>query len=116
MDASLPNRKADDITQFAYRTVSDHMRSICVAIGDGLSPSRLGLGAYLKHLIIKTIKISKKAFEIKDDRHLVLLLTSLVPVVAKSLYQAYPNILADTDRIQEVCAFVCASTELLNYI
>ncbi len=102
INRSLPSQLQTQNTQFAYRTVSDHMRSICVAISDGLSPSRIGLGAYLKYLITKTVKLCKNPFGIADENDINRLMGSLVPVIANSLYQAYPNISNDVNLIQEV--------------
>jgi alanyl-tRNA synthetase len=87
----------------AYRILSDHMRTITVAIGDGLMPSRNGLGGFLKFLILKCMKICNETFSIKDEMSL---LCSLVPVIADTLKVAYPDLVQKIDFIQKVNYFM----------
>ena len=44
--------KLNDPISVSYRTLSDYMRSITISISDGLTPSRNGLGGFLKFLIV----------------------------------------------------------------
>ena len=89
----------DQSLLFAYRTLSDHMRSICVAISDGLVPSRNGLGGFLKFLILKCFKLSKDTFKVPNE---VDMLCKMVPVVVESLREAYPELACKTLYIQQV--------------
>ena len=84
----------------AYRTLSDHMRTITVSISDGLIPTRIGLGSYLKYILLKSMKIAESDFKIKGNPSDFL--NTLVPVVAYTLKDAYPQLLTDTVRVQEV--------------
>ena len=84
----------------AYRTLSDHMRTITVSISDGLIPTRIGLGSYLKYILLKSMKIAETDFKIKGNPSDFL--NSLVPIVADTLKDAYPQLVTDTVRVQEV--------------
>lgn len=94
------NNTSNDELKYAYRTISDHMRSIVVSISDGLMPSKTGLGGYLKYLILKCFDISLNVFKIDKDPHL--LLNSLVPIIVNTLKEAYPQLENDISRIQHV--------------
>ena len=85
---------------YAYRVLSDHVRSITVAISDGLMPSRNGLGGFLKYLILKSIKISRETFAVHNKEYD--LLCQLVPVVVQSLQGAYPELASKTRFVQDV--------------
>ena len=75
------------------------MRSICVAISDGLLPSRNGLGGFLRYLILKCMKLSKETFGVDDQAEF---LCRIVPIVVDSLKQAFPELESKTAYIQQV--------------
>jgi alanyl-tRNA synthetase len=83
----------------AYRTLSDHMRSIVISISDGLLPSRNGLGGFLKYLILKCMNIAKDDFKSDNETDL---LCRMVPVVVMTLQNAYPDLKEKVKYIQEV--------------
>ena len=85
---------------YAYRTISDHVRSITFAISDGLMPSRNGLGGFLKFLILKSLNLAKETFEIKEKQ--AELLCKLVPIVIGSLKDSYPELTDKSQLIQQV--------------
>lgn len=86
--------------KYGYRTLADHMRSITIAISDGLLPTRGGLGSYLKYLIFKCMRLSQEIFQINSNQSQFLV--SLVPIIVNTLKDAYPQLEADCERIQEV--------------
>ena len=75
-----------------YRRLSDYMRSITVSIGDGLVPSRNGLGGFLKSLILDSLRIVHKSFGVADKAKSVELLAALVDVNVNKLAPAYPEL------------------------
>ena len=83
----------------AYRTLSDHMRSITVSISDGLVPSRNGLGGFLKFLILKCMNLGKDVFKSENETEL---LCQMVPIVVNTLRVAYPELAGKVKYIQEV--------------
>jgi alanyl-tRNA synthetase len=83
----------------SYRILSDHMRSICVSISDGLMPSRNGLGGFLKYLILKCMSVGRERFHVKNETEL---LCALVPIVVDGLKGAYPELANKTLYIQQV--------------
>ena len=85
----------------AYRTLSDHMRSIVVAVGDGLVPSRNGLGGFLKYLIMKCMNLAKDVFKSDNETDL---LCNMVPIVVMTIENAYPDLKRKIQYIQEVLA------------
>jgi alanyl-tRNA synthetase len=87
--------------KYGYRTLSDHMRTITVAVSDGLIPTRTGLGGYLRFLMLKCMRISSEVFKINKNQ--AEFLCSLVPVIVDTLKDAYPQLDSDRERIQEVC-------------
>ena len=101
---SMPEyKKCNPEQQASYRILADHMRSISVSISDGLVPSRNGLGGFLKHLILKSLKLCNESFRIKKESQL---LCELVPLVVDSLKQAHPGISNKTAYIQQVNSFL----------
>jgi alanyl-tRNA synthetase len=84
---------------YSYRCLSDHMRSICVSISDGLMPSRNGLGGFLKYLILKCMKICKDTFRAENQTEM---LCKMVPIVIGTLKNAYPELEQKTFYIQQV--------------
>lgn len=97
---SIHECSQDSELKYGYRSIADHIRTISVAISDGLIPTRCGLGGYLKHLILKCLRISNEIFKIPDNQ--AEFLCSLVPVVVDTLKDTYSNLEADKERIQEV--------------
>ena len=83
----------------AYRTLSDHMRSIVISISDGLLPSRNGLGGFLKFLILKCTNIAKDDFKSDNETDLI---CRMVPVVVMTVQNAYPDLKEKVKYIQEV--------------
>ena len=86
-----------------YRTLSDHMRTITVSVSDGLIPTRTGLGGYLKFLVLKCMRLSNEVFKVNKNQ--AEFLCTLVPVIIDTLKDAYPQLEADSERIQEVGLF-----------
>ena len=75
------------------------MRSISFSISDGLSPSRNGLGGFLKYLILKSLKVCNETFKVEDSSQLM---CQLVPPVIESFRGAYPEITNKSEYIQKV--------------
>jgi alanyl-tRNA synthetase len=91
----------------AYRMLSDHMRSVCVAISDGLMPSRNGLGGFLKFLILKCMSVARESFGVTNETDL---LCEMASTVVDSLAIAYPELTGRKNYIQEVRHFVLLSS------
>ncbi|XP_052830844.1 alanine--tRNA ligase, cytoplasmic [Octopus bimaculoides] len=81
----------------AYRIVADHIRMSTISIGDGLLPSRDGLGHKLRHVIHRALHQSHTIFQAPAG-----FFGSLVNDVAESLEDVFPECFQDKTMIQEI--------------
>lgn len=86
----------NDIDDVAFKVISDHIRTVAFAIGDGALPSNEGRGYVLRRLIRRATRFGKelgikKAF-----------LSEIVPVVKEVMNDYYPEIQASEDFIKQV--------------
>ncbi|XP_036367012.1 alanine--tRNA ligase, cytoplasmic-like [Octopus sinensis] len=81
----------------AYRIVADHIRMSTIAIGDGLLPSRDGLGHKLRHVIHRALHQAHTIFQAPTG-----FFGSLVNDVAESLEEVFPECFQDKTMIQEI--------------
>ena len=102
----VPNYRecSNDDYSYGYKVLTDHMRSITVAISDGLVPSRNGLGGFLKFLILKNLKICREIFGVHENASS--LLCDLVPIVVETLKEGHPELLEKTEYVKKVKNFL----------
>ncbi|MDP3935969.1 MAG: alanine--tRNA ligase, partial [Alphaproteobacteria bacterium] len=92
----------DDPTLIAaHRVIADHLRSSCFLIADGVLPSNEGRGYVLRRIMRRAMRqVHKLGY--KD-----LLMHQMVPVLAKTMGEAYPDlvraqpIITETLRLEE---------------
>jgi alanyl-tRNA synthetase len=85
----------------AHRVIADHLRSSCFLIADGVLPSNEGRGYVLRRIMRRAMRqVHKLGY--KD-----LLMHQMVPVLAKVMGEAYPDlvraqpIITETLRLEE---------------
>jgi alanyl-tRNA synthetase len=85
----------------AHRVIADHLRSSCFLIADGVLPSNEGRGYVLRRIMRRAMRqVHKLGY--KD-----LLMHQMVPVLAKTMGEAYPDlvraqpIITETLRLEE---------------
>jgi alanyl-tRNA synthetase len=85
----------------AHRVIADHLRSSCFLIADGVLPSNEGRGYVLRRIMRRAMRqVHKLGY--KD-----LLMHKMVPVLAKVMGEAYPDlvraqpIITETLRLEE---------------
>lgn len=80
----------------AYKVISDHVRTVSFAIGDGALPSNEGRGYILRRLIRRAIRFAKN-IGLHDP-----FMYKLVPVVGEVMKDFYPEVLEKKDHIARI--------------
>ncbi|SOC38460.1 alanine--tRNA ligase [Salinicoccus kekensis] len=86
----------DDARDAAFKVISDHIRTVSFAIGDGALPSNEGRGYVLRRLLRRAVRFSKE-LGINEA-----FMFSLVDTVADIMEDFYPNVKEKSDFIKEV--------------
>lgn len=86
----------DNTKDVSFKVISDHIRALAFAIGDGALPSNEGRGYVLRRLLRRAVMHGKKLGVDKA------FLYKLVPVVGEIMDSYYPEVLAQKDFIQQV--------------
>jgi alanyl-tRNA synthetase len=90
---AMSGKPYDDEFAVAMRVISDHVRTLSVAISDGVTPSNEGRGYVLRRLLRRAALYGRKlGFEQP-------FMTELFPVVVDRLGGAFPNIVERGDAI-----------------
>ncbi|HED54411.1 MAG TPA: alanine--tRNA ligase [Phycisphaerales bacterium] len=86
-----------DRVDMAYRVIADHIRTLVVAIADGATPSNEGRGYVLRRVLRRAVRFGRQMLGAKTG-----FMTDLVPVVARTLSDGFPELTRDTARIAEI--------------
>ncbi|KAK7127006.1 hypothetical protein R3I94_018248 [Phoxinus phoxinus] len=81
----------------AYRVVADHIRTICVCIADGVYPGMTGAELVLRRILRRAVRFSTEVLQAPEGT-----LASLVPTVAHTLGDAYPELNTESERIMDL--------------
>ena len=82
-----------DKIDVAYRIVADHVRTSCIAIGDGVLPGTDGRNYIVRRILRRSIRFSKVSFNCPQ------LTSQLVPVVVQKLKGYFPELEQKQQRI-----------------
>ncbi len=93
-DALTPNELKD----FAFRVIADHLRALSFSIADGIMPSNEGRGYVLRRILRRAVLFGQRlglegAF-----------LESLLPALVKTMGKAFPELLKNQDLVGRVLA------------
>jgi alanyl-tRNA synthetase len=108
----------DEKSDIALRVITDHIRSTCFLVCDGVVPSNEGRGYVLRRLLRRAARYGK-LLGIKDT-----FLSDIVPVVAHENLTAYPELTEKLDYIKKIVSIeeekfsktIDGGTEILNSI
>ncbi|CAK8053589.1 alanine--tRNA ligase [Eupransor demetentiae] len=89
------SQKEDTEENVSFKVIADHIRAVSFAISDGALPSNEGRGYVIRRLLRRAVLHGQK-LGIKGN-----FLSSLVPVVAEIMESYYPELKANTARIQK---------------
>lgn len=88
----LENEASDE----AYKVIADHIRTCTFAIGDGALPTNEGRGYVLRRLLRRAVRYAK-TLHIHEP-----FMYKLVPIVADTMKDAYPEVMEKKQFIQKV--------------
>ena len=83
----------DDPADTAYRVIADHVRTLTVAIADGAEPSNEGRGYVLRRVLRRAVRFGRQVLGVERP-----FLAEVVPAVAETLGEAFPNVRDGADR------------------
>ncbi|KAH8278241.1 hypothetical protein KR044_006942 [Drosophila immigrans] len=92
---NFPNSHNPTLLDTSYRILADHARMITVCLADGMLPDQ---NQKLRRVLRKALSISKQVFAHEN------LAAQLVPIVAETLGDAYPEISAKQQSVIELIA------------
>ncbi len=79
-----------------YKVISDHIRTVAFAIGDGALPSNEGRGYILRRLIRRAIRFAKNIGLHEPFMY------KLVPIVGEIMKDFYPEVVEQQDHIARI--------------
>ena len=87
----------EDQIDVAYRVIADHVRCLTIAITDGGRPGNEGRGYVLRRILRRAVRMARQVLGV--DRPV---LCSLVPAVAASLEEGYPELVGSIDMVTDI--------------
>jgi alanyl-tRNA synthetase len=84
--------RADDI---AFRVIADHIRTLSFAIADGIQPSNEGRGYVLRRILRRAVRYGRN-LGLREP-----FLGKLVPVLASTMGEVFPEVVAQSAVIQK---------------
>ncbi|XP_061685017.1 alanine--tRNA ligase, mitochondrial isoform X2 [Syngnathoides biaculeatus] len=81
----------------AYRVVADHARALTVCIADGVHPGMTGAELVLRRILRRAVRFCTEVLRAPRGT-----LSSLVPYVARSLGDVYPEVRREAARVMDV--------------
>lgn len=81
----------------AYRVVADHVRTLSVCVADGVHPGMSGAELVLRRILRRALRFCVEVLRAPQGT-----LAALVPTVAHTLGDVYPELHREADRIADV--------------
>nr|XP_057925896.1 alanine--tRNA ligase, mitochondrial isoform X1 [Doryrhamphus excisus] len=81
----------------AYRVVADHVRTLAVCIADGVHPGMSGAELVLRRILRRAVRFCTEVLRAPQGT-----LAGLIPTVAHTLSDAYPELQREADRVMDV--------------
>ncbi|VDM54196.1 unnamed protein product [Angiostrongylus costaricensis] len=90
---------ADDVdgVDMAYRVVSDHIRTLTIALSDGGRPDNTGRGYVLRRILRRGVRYATEKLNAQPG-----FFSSLVPVVIDILGDTFPELHNDPETVQDI--------------
>ncbi|MDF1800434.1 MAG: alanine--tRNA ligase [Planctomycetota bacterium] len=85
----------DSLSDIAFRVCADHMRALTASLSDGATPSNTGRGYVLRRLVRRAARFGTQELGMQEPW-----LYQVVPAVAESLGDAFPEMRARLDHVQ----------------
>ncbi|KAL5467685.1 hypothetical protein EMCRGX_G031948 [Ephydatia muelleri] len=81
----------------AYRVVADHMRTLTVALSDGVMPDNTGRGYVIRRVLRRAVRFGNDKLNMQPG-----VLANLVPVIAEILGEAFPGFARNHGMIMDI--------------
>jgi alanyl-tRNA synthetase len=89
--------RLDDINDVAFRVIADHLRMLTFSITDGALPGNKGRGAVVRSVLRRAFRFGYQRFNQREP-----FLFKLVPALVEHMGKAYPELLGNPERVQDV--------------
>ena len=96
MEKTSGQKYSGDERGFPFRVIADHARACTFLISDGVMPGNEGRGYVLRRILRRAVRFGKSLGIEKP------FLYELVPVVARLMGAAYPEVVAKQDYVRQV--------------
>jgi len=89
--------RLDDLNDVAFRVIADHLRMLTFSITDGALPGNKGRGAVVRSVLRRAFRFGYQRFNQREP-----FLFKLVPALVEHMGRAYPELLVNPERVQDV--------------
>ncbi|HEV3444939.1 MAG TPA: alanine--tRNA ligase, partial [Gemmataceae bacterium] len=89
--------RLDDLNDVAFRVIADHLRMLTFSITDGALPGNKGRGAVVRSVLRRAFRFGYQRFNQREP-----FLFKLVPALVEHMGKAYPELLVNPERVQDV--------------
>ncbi|HYC76340.1 MAG TPA: alanine--tRNA ligase [Planctomycetota bacterium] len=89
--------RLDSETDVAFRVIADHVRALTAAVADGALPGNEGRGYVLRRLLRRAARFGTQVLCMQEP-----FIHKVVPAVAESLGEAFPEMVARRDHVMHV--------------
>ncbi len=99
-NAADPDAEAADTQlrhDIAFRVIADHLRCLTFAITDGATPSNEGRGYVLRRILRRAVRFGRQQLDLQHP-----FLHTLVPVVAATMGDMFPELRQNPQRVLEL--------------
>ena len=93
------NYGAEVSSDIAMRVIADHIRAIAFSIADGQLPSNTGAGYVIRRILRRAVRYGFNFLYLKEP-----FMNGLVPVLAETMGNAFPELLSQKELITKVIA------------
>eukprot|EP00058_Branchiostoma_floridae_P021151 XP_002606641.1 hypothetical protein BRAFLDRAFT_72608 [Branchiostoma floridae] len=80
----------------AYRIIADHVRTLTIAIADGVMPGQQWRELVLRTILRRAVRYAQERLGAPEG-----LVASLVPVVVQNLGEAFPELLSNQEKVMD---------------
>ena len=81
----------------AFRVIADHLRCLTFALTDGAIPGNDGRGYVLRRILRRAVRFGRQNLELREP-----FLHQLVPVIVRTMSEAFPELATAPDRVAAI--------------